>query len=69
MGKNIAVAVKVKIINAHFSNGECLESLHDFLGVSDGDIVDATLWKGDYFVVDSDGNETYLRNGEFEVVE
>lgn len=61
--------VKVKIINAHFADDECVETLHDFCGVNDGDVIDA-VWHTDcVFLSNTDGHETYLRKCEYEVVE
>lgn len=61
--------VKVKIINAHFADDECMETLHDFCGVNDGDVIDVVLDKGDYHLANTYGHETYLRKCEYEVVE
>lgn len=64
-------AIKVKIINAHHTDDECMESLHDFCGVNDGDIVSAEMMEnGTVFISSKDGeNDTYLRECEYEVVE
>lgn len=61
--------IKIKITNANFCNDECMETLHDFAGLNDGDIVDAVEDKDEIYVTGKDGYDTFLRKCEYEVVE
>lgn len=62
--------VQVRILNAHRctdDDGSLIESLNEAYGFENGDIVDAEVINGVYFV--GFNAESYLRDDEFEVVE
>lgn len=64
--------IKVKIIDAHRTyDDDCepMESLHDFYGFNNGDIIEVEkLSDGCVYLAHPNG-DSFLRKGEYEVVE
>ena len=64
--------VKVKIINAHIREGED-DTLNEFCGLNNGDIIWADYAENGtgelLFWIQCNDGVTYLRDGEFEVVD
>ncbi|WP_279025548.1 hypothetical protein [Gibbsiella quercinecans] len=67
--------VLVKLMNTKVRPGEGEESLNEFGGFNDGDVVGASECDGLYFITNTvanlyhpAGEETCLRAGEFEVL-